>query len=313
MADAKYETTTVTLEVDRRQRQRRRVHGIRHRLSPSAASSRHTKRAATRSATPTTRRTRRSCRRSTAGQQLGARRARGQGPRRPARRRATPRRASSRRSRSWASAVRRRSRRIISTIIDRGYVTKRGQALVPELARVQRRAAARGALRRPRRLRLHRRDGGRPRRIAARRADRVDWLNGFYFGSDQHRGLRNIVDNLGEIDAREINSIAIADDITLRFGKYGPYLEVDPTPRRSADGRAAAPGEHPRRPRARRAHRGEGAGAHRRARRRRPRARREPRQRQADRREGRPLRPLRHRARARARSRCRGSVEPDDR
>ncbi|MEB0015051.1 topoisomerase C-terminal repeat-containing protein, partial [Glaciimonas sp. Cout2] len=32
--------------------------------------------------------------------------------------------------------------------------------------------------------------------------------------------------NLGDIDARAINSIALSDDITLRIGKYGPYLEV---------------------------------------------------------------------------------------
>ena len=63
-------------------------------------------------------------------------------------------------------------------------------------------------------------------RIADGEADRVDWLNSFYFGSDKHRGLRTVIDNLGEIDARDINSIQIADDITLRIGKYGPYLEV---------------------------------------------------------------------------------------
>ena len=60
---------------------------------------------------------------------------------------------------------------IIDVILDRGYVTQRGQALVPELDRVQRRAAARGALRRPRRLRLHRGAGGRPRRDRPRRAE----------------------------------------------------------------------------------------------------------------------------------------------
>ena len=47
-----------------------------------------------------------------------------------------------------------------------------------DLARVRRDAAARGALRRPRRLRLHRRDGGRPRpRSPAARQDRVAWLH----------------------------------------------------------------------------------------------------------------------------------------
>ena len=63
-------------------------------------------------------------------------------------------------------------------------------------------------------------------RIADGEADRVEWLNGFYFGSPKHRGLRTVIDNLGDIDAREINSIRIADDVTLRIGKYGPYLEA---------------------------------------------------------------------------------------
>jgi DNA topoisomerase-1 len=35
-----------------------------------------------------------------------------------------------------------------------------------------------------------------------------------------------VVDNLGEIDARAINTIKIDDEISLRNGKYGPYLEV---------------------------------------------------------------------------------------
>ena len=76
-------------------------------------------------------------------------------------------------------------------------------------------------------------------RIADGAAERVDWLNSFYFGSDKHKGLRRVIDNLGEIDARSINSIAIDDGVTLRIGKYGPYLEVaeadaaeDATPRR---------------------------------------------------------------------------------
>ncbi|WP_378147621.1 type I DNA topoisomerase [Cnuibacter sp. UC19_7] len=128
---------------------------------------------------------------------------------------------------------------IISTIIDRGYVTPRGQALVPswtafsvvrlledfftELVDYDFTAALEADL----------------DKIADGDEDRVDWLNGFYFGSDDHPGLRRVIDNLGDIDARAVNSISITDDITLRIGKYGPYLEVvDPsgdleaTPRR---------------------------------------------------------------------------------
>ena len=67
-------------------------------------------------------------------------------------------------------------------------------------------------------------------RIAGGEQDRVGWLTGFYFGGEKYRGLRSVIDNLGDIDAREINSIKLTDDITLRIGKYGPYLEVpDPS------------------------------------------------------------------------------------
>lgn len=64
-------------------------------------------------------------------------------------------------------------------------------------------------------------------RIARGEADRTDWLKAFYFGDDRQPGLRPIVDNIGEIDARAINSMPITDAITLRVGKYGPFLEVD--------------------------------------------------------------------------------------
>ena len=128
---------------------------------------------------------------------------------------------------------------IISTILDRGYVTQRGQALVPSWI----------AFSVVRLLEEHFGDlveydftaemEDDLDHIAAGEADRVDWLSSFYFGSDKHRGLRQVVDNLGEIDAREINSIVIAPDITLRIGKYGPYLEAV-----EAD---AAPDDAPRR------------------------------------------------------------------
>jgi len=115
---------------------------------------------------------------------------------------------------------------IISTIMDRGYVSSRGQALVPswtafsvvrlledhfgELVEYDFTADMEADL----------------DRIADGDQDRVEWLTGFYYGSDRHQGLRTVVDNLGEIDAREINSVRIDDGITLRIGKYGPYLSV---------------------------------------------------------------------------------------
>jgi len=127
---------------------------------------------------------------------------------------------------------------IISTIIDRGYVTPRGTALVPNWI----------AFSVVRLLEDHFGDlveydftaemEEDLDRIADGDESRVAWLNGFYFGNEKHKGLRTVVDNLGEIDARDINSVKLAGDITLRIGKYGPYLETpdpestDGTPRR---------------------------------------------------------------------------------
>ena len=115
---------------------------------------------------------------------------------------------------------------IIDVILNRGYVTKRGQALVPswlafsvvrlleqhftELVDYDFTAALEDDL-----------DA-----IARGEQQRVEWLKEFYFGSDAHVGLRNILDNLGEIDAREINATRIGEVATLRFGRYGPYLDV---------------------------------------------------------------------------------------
>ena len=115
---------------------------------------------------------------------------------------------------------------IISTIIDRGYVTPRGTALVPnwiafsvvrlledffsDLVEYDFTAGMEDDL----------------DRIADGKQDRVDWLTSFYFGGEKHRGLRNVIDNMGEIDAKSINSIKLDDEVTLRIGKYGPYLEV---------------------------------------------------------------------------------------
>ncbi|MFZ8757076.1 type I DNA topoisomerase [Microbacterium sp. HMH0099] len=115
---------------------------------------------------------------------------------------------------------------IIDVILDRGYVTKRGQALVPSWL----------AFSVVRLLEEHFADLVDYDFTAALEDDldaiargeqrRTEWLKSFYFGSEQQVGLRHIVDNLGEIDARELNSTRITDTATLRFGKYGPYLEI---------------------------------------------------------------------------------------
>ena len=115
---------------------------------------------------------------------------------------------------------------IIDVILDRGYVTKRGQALVPSWL----------AFSVVRLLEQHFSDLVDYDFTAALEDDldaiargeqrREQWLRDFYFGSDSHVGLHNIVENLGEIDARELNATRISDVATLRFGKYGPYLEV---------------------------------------------------------------------------------------
>src|SRR5690625_3722686 len=62
-------------------------------------------------------------------------------------------------------------------------------------------------------------------RIAAGSETREHWLRGFYFGDTETTGLKPLVDGLGKIDAREINTIPITSDIALRVGRYGPYVE----------------------------------------------------------------------------------------
>ncbi|WP_166879777.1 type I DNA topoisomerase [Salinibacterium sp. ZJ450] len=136
---------------------------------------------------------------------------------------------------------------IISTIVDRGYVSPRGSALVPSWI----------AFSVVRLLEEHFGDlveydftaemEEDLDRISRGEQGRVDWLQGFYFGNDDHRGLRTVIDNLGDIDAREINSVRITDDITVRIGKYGPYLETPgetpDTPRRVNIPQELAPDE----------------------------------------------------------------------
>jgi DNA topoisomerase-1 len=69
--------------------------------------------------------------------------------------------------------------------------------------------------------------------IARGEAARVPWLRRFYFGTDgdgagHEEGLKELVSDISDIDAREVSSFPLADtDIVVRVGRYGPYLERD--------------------------------------------------------------------------------------
>ncbi|MEV0219895.1 type I DNA topoisomerase [Streptomyces sp. NPDC050704] len=130
---------------------------------------------------------------------------------------------------------------IIGTILDRGYVFKKGTALVPSFLSF--------AV-----VNLLEKHFGRLvdydftarmeddlDRIARGEAQSVPWLRRFYFGGvvpnsglaagagngdgDHLGGLKELVTDLGAIDAREVSSFPVANDIVLRVGRYGPYVE----------------------------------------------------------------------------------------
>jgi DNA topoisomerase-1 len=115
---------------------------------------------------------------------------------------------------------------IMGTIVDRGYVTKRGSALVPSFL-----AFAVVRLMEEHFTRLVEYDftarlEERLDSVATGESDRVAVLDRFYKGYDGYAGLQALASDLGEIDAREISSFPIADsDIVLRVGRYGPYIE----------------------------------------------------------------------------------------
>jgi DNA topoisomerase I len=133
---------------------------------------------------------------------------------------------------------------IIGTILDRGYVFKKGTALVPsflafavitllerhftQLVDYAFTAQMEDAL----------------DEISRGEAERVPWLRRFYFGdddqgngsvaggtrarSDEGLGLKALVSDITDIDARDVSSFPLAGtDIVVRVGRYGPYLERD--------------------------------------------------------------------------------------
>mgnify|MGYP003493430042 CR=1 FL=1 len=118
---------------------------------------------------------------------------------------------------------------IIQTIQDRGYVFKKGSALVPTWT----------AFAKVRLLEEHfsnlvdyeftAKMEEDLDAIASGDVNMVTWLAGFYFEGEN--SLKTLVgdDRIGAIDARELNSIPLGkkgkEDVVLRVGRYGPYIE----------------------------------------------------------------------------------------
>ena len=91
----------------------------------------------------------------------------------------------------------------------------------------------------------------------------MPWLRRFYFGEagpgvrtggaaeagngdgDHLGGLKELVTDLGAIDAREISSFPVGDGIVLRVGRYGPYVEQRRARTRSDHQRADVPDDLP--------------------------------------------------------------------
>lgn len=118
----------------------------------------------------------------------------------------------------------------ISTIVDRQYVYRRGQALVPSwlafsvvklleenlpgLIDYDFTADMEADL----------------DKIATGEADRTQWLKDFWFGNGKGKdlqgvGLEQAVEDLGDIDAAALNTVELGEGIALRVGRYGPYLQ----------------------------------------------------------------------------------------
>jgi DNA topoisomerase-1 len=119
---------------------------------------------------------------------------------------------------------------IMSTIVDRGYVWKRGSALVPTFL-----AFAVVRLLEDHFFALVDTDfTARMEEVLDQVADgevgRLTLLRGFYFGDETRDfpGLHTLVSGLADIDARAMSSFSIdGSEAVLRVGRYGPYLELE--------------------------------------------------------------------------------------
>ncbi|MCW2751849.1 MAG: topA, partial [Aeromicrobium sp.] len=118
---------------------------------------------------------------------------------------------------------------IVGTIQNRGYVYKKGTALVPAWIAFSV-------------IRLMEQHFGRLieytftaqledvlDEVAGGRQDRVEVLTSFWIGEGEgNTGLKRLVENLPDIDARGLATFPLGEEIDLRVGRYGPYVEGPP-------------------------------------------------------------------------------------
>jgi DNA topoisomerase I len=114
---------------------------------------------------------------------------------------------------------------IMQTIQDRGYVAKRGRALVPTFLAF----SVTGLLEQHfTKLIDYEFTASMEEdldKIANGEEERVTWLTKFFYGSEDNPGLADLSADLGAIDAQAINTMKMGDDIEIRVGRFGAYLQ----------------------------------------------------------------------------------------
>jgi DNA topoisomerase-1 len=114
---------------------------------------------------------------------------------------------------------------IMQTIQDRGYVAKRGRALVPTFLAF----SVTGLLEQHfTKLIDYEFTASMEEdldRIANGDEERVAWLTKFFYGTENNPGLADLSADLGAIDAQAINTMKMGDDIEIRVGRFSAYLQ----------------------------------------------------------------------------------------
>ena len=114
---------------------------------------------------------------------------------------------------------------IMQTIQDRGYVAKRGRALVPTFLAF----SVTGLLEQHfTKLIDYEFTASMEEdldRIANGDEEKVAWLTKFFYGTENNPGLADLSADLGAIDAQAINTMKMGEDIEIRVGRFGAYLQ----------------------------------------------------------------------------------------